>query len=113
MPIHPFRRCRYYGIGKLSFPGKLILKGESNYESCLFEYIIGRRTGICKQTQFGANDRRRMQDIPVLLTERVECLGKAISGDPAAYLIRGAVTALRSEDAAKIAGRQDMTARRR
>ena len=21
MPIHPFRRCRYYGIGKLSFPG--------------------------------------------------------------------------------------------
>jgi len=45
---------------------------------------------------FGANDRRRMQDI-------VECLGKAISGDPAAYLIRGAVIALRSEDAAKIA----------
>ena len=37
---------------------------------------------------FGANDRRRMQDIGLI---------------PAAYLIRGAVIALRSEDAAKIA----------
>ena len=41
-----------------------------------------------------------MQGIDVT---RFECLGKAISGDPAAYLIRGAVIALRSEDAAKIA----------
>ena len=52
---------------------------------------------------FGANDRRRMQDIGLIDGTRVECLGKAISGDPAAYLIRGAVIALRSEDAAKIA----------
>lgn len=52
---------------------------------------------------FGSNDRRRMQDIGLIDGTRVECLGKAISGDPAAYLIRGAVIALRSEDAAKIA----------
>jgi len=44
-----------------------------------------------------------MQDIGLIDGTRVECLGKAISGDPAAYLIRGAVIALRSEDAAKIA----------
>lgn len=50
---------------------------------------------------FGANDRRRMQDIGLIDGTRVECLGKAISGDPAAYLIRGAVIAFRSEDAAK------------
>ena len=46
---------------------------------------------------FGANDRRRMQDIGLIDGTRVECLGKAISGDPAAYLIRGAVIALRSD----------------
>ena len=56
---------------------------------------------------FGANDRRRMQDIGLIDGTRVECLGKAISGDPAAYLIRGAVIALRSEDAAKIASALD------
>ena len=51
----------------------------------------------------GAKDRRRMQDIGLIDGTRVECLGKAVSGDPAAYLIRGAVIALRSEDAEKIA----------
>lgn len=89
--------------GNFLSPGKLILKGESNYESCLFEYIIGREQAYVNKLGFGANDRRRMQDIGLIDGTRVECLGKAISGDPAAYLIRGAVIALRSEDAAKIA----------
>ena len=31
--------------------GNQKLSKKSNYESCLFEYIIGRRTGICKQTR--------------------------------------------------------------
>lgn len=61
---------------------------------------------------FGANDRRRMQDI-VLSTERASMPRQSYTGDPAAYLIRGAVIALRSEDAAKIGRQQDMTARRR
>ncbi|MGN0544873.1 MAG: ferrous iron transport protein A [Acutalibacteraceae bacterium] len=56
-----------------------------------------------RKIDFGSSDRRRMQDIGLISGTRVECLGKAISGDPAAYLIRGAVIALRTEDAARIA----------
>lgn len=89
--------------GNFLSPGKLILKGESNYESCLFEYIIGRRTGICKQTRIRRERPTQNAGHRLIDGTRVECLGKAISGDPAAYLIRGAVIALRSEDAAKIA----------
>lgn len=63
---------------------------------------VGEQAYVTK-LGFGANDRRRMQDIGLIDGTRVECLVKAISGDPAAYLIRGAVIALRSEDAAKIA----------
>ena len=38
----------------------------------------------------------------ILDLSRVECIGISPMGDPAAYLIRGAVIALRSEDAAGI-----------
>lgn len=46
--------------------------------------------------------RRRLQDIGLIEGTRVECLQKSPSGDPVAYLIRGAVIALRSEDSSKI-----------
>ena len=51
---------------------------------------------------FHADNRRRMQDIGLIDGTEVECLRKAACGDPVAYLIRGAVIALRNEDAAKI-----------
>ena len=43
--------------------------------------------------------RRRLQDIGLISGTRVECVGVSPLGDPAAYLIRGAVVALRSRDA--------------
>ncbi|RPF49154.1 ferrous iron transport protein A [Hydrogenoanaerobacterium saccharovorans] len=46
--------------------------------------------------------RRRLQDIGLIEGTDVECLQKSPSGDPVAYLIRGAVIALRSEDSSKI-----------
>lgn len=46
--------------------------------------------------------RRRFLDIGLVGGTLTECVGKSPSGDPAAYLIRGAVIALRSCDAAKI-----------
>lgn len=46
--------------------------------------------------------RRRLQDIGLIEGTRVECLQKSPAGDPIAYLIRGAVIALRSEDSSKI-----------
>lgn len=46
--------------------------------------------------------RRRLQDIGLIDGTEVVCLRKSPSGDPVAYLIRGAVIALRSEDSSKI-----------
>lgn len=46
--------------------------------------------------------RRRLHDIGLIEGTRIKCLQKSPSGDPIAYLIRGAVIALRSEDSSKI-----------
>ena len=42
--------------------------------------------------------RRRLLDIGLVEDTEVECLGQSPLGDPCAYLIRGAVIAIRSED---------------
>lgn len=46
--------------------------------------------------------RRRLQDIGLIIGTIVDCIGKSPGGDPKAYYIRGAVIALRQEDAAVI-----------
>lgn len=46
--------------------------------------------------------RRRLQDIGLIAGTRVECVQRSPLGDPTAYLIRGAVIALRAEDAATV-----------
>ncbi len=43
--------------------------------------------------------RRRFQDLGLIEGTQVECLGASPLGDPCAYLIRGAVIALRRCDA--------------
>lgn len=48
------------------------------------------------------NIRRRMLDLGLISDTEVEALQKSPSGDPTAYHIRGAVIALRSEEASKI-----------
>lgn len=46
--------------------------------------------------------RRRFMDIGLLENSRVECVGESPMGDPKAYLICGAVIAIRSEDGKEI-----------
>lgn len=46
--------------------------------------------------------RRRMLDLGLIAETIVEALHKSPSGDPTAYSIRGAVIALRAEEAGKI-----------
>ena len=46
--------------------------------------------------------RRRLLDIGLVENTEVECLGRSPAGDPCAYLIRGAVIAIRSEDCRNI-----------
>ncbi|MBE6765984.1 MAG: ferrous iron transport protein A [Ruminococcaceae bacterium] len=42
--------------------------------------------------------RRRLQDIGLIPDTEVECVGRSPGKNPAAYLIRGAVIAIRNED---------------
>ncbi len=46
--------------------------------------------------------RRRMHDLGLISDTEVKALQKSPSGDPTAYQIRGAVIAIRSEEASKI-----------
>ena len=46
--------------------------------------------------------RRRLLDIGLIPGTRIECIGKSPGGDPKAFLIRGAVIAIRADDAAGI-----------
>ena len=46
--------------------------------------------------------RRRLLDIGLTPDTRVECVGKSPAGDPKAFLIRGAVIAIRKEDCDEI-----------
>lgn len=46
--------------------------------------------------------RRRLLDIGLIENTDVECIGRSPGGDPSAFLIRGAVIAIRSEDCKNI-----------
>ena len=47
--------------------------------------------------------RRRLLDLGLIPGTPVACVARSPAGDPAAYLIRGAVVALRRRDAAGVA----------
>jgi len=59
-------------------------------------------TGRVKEIRAQDNARRRMFDLGLINGTVVVALCQSPSGDPIAYQIRGAVIALRSEEAAKI-----------
>lgn len=67
----------------------------------LKELKSGQRAVISELAAFD-DMRRRLQDIGLIEGTVVECVGKSPLGDPAAYLIRGAVIALRSEDSGQV-----------
>ncbi len=58
--------------------------------------------GCIRQLDTKGDMRRRLQDIGLIEGTRVKCLQKSPSGDPVAYLIRGAVIALRNDTSSEI-----------
>ena len=46
--------------------------------------------------------RRRLADLGLIPGSEVTCLGRSPLGDPSAYLIRGAVIAIRRRDAMEV-----------
>lgn len=57
---------------------------------------------IVKSICTSGSMRRRFMDIGLIENTEVVCVGKSPSGDPSAYLIRGAVIAIRAADCAGI-----------
>ncbi len=59
-------------------------------------------TATVKRLLTHGSMRRRLLDIGLIEGTAVQCIGRSPSGDPRAYLIRGAVIAIRCEDCADI-----------
>ena len=65
-------------------------------QSCIVSEILTR-----------GSMRRRFLDIGLIENTVVKCVGQSPSGDPKAYLIRGAVIAIRSDDSGEIIVREE------
>ena len=67
----------------------------------LAELPTGERCFVADLTSTGA-DRRRMLDLGIVPNTEIEAVLKSPSGGVTAYLIRGALIAIRREDAVNI-----------
>ena len=79
-------------------------KGGYNMEErnlSLDKLPIGERCRV-KRVLSDGRLRRRMMDLGIVYGTEIEALQSSPSGDPIAYGIRGAVIAIRNEDAKKI-----------
>lgn len=64
---------------------------------CLSDVQPGQHAVVSALLSTGSM-RRRLLDIGLVENTDVECVGRSPGGDPSAYLIRGAVIAIRAED---------------
>lgn len=67
----------------------------------LCDMKIGEK-GIIKKIEANKNIKRRLLDIGLINGTEVVCVLKSPFKDPTAYLIRGAIIAIRKEDCDKI-----------
>lgn len=65
------------------------------------EMQIGQSAYV-KEIAMNGSMRRRLQDIGLIQGTFIECVLKSPAHDPIAFMIRGALIALRNEDMAKI-----------
>jgi len=96
--------CNARRIGGIScnYKAKSTLKVNiMNEIKTLRDIEPGHRASVQGLTSTGAM-RRRLLDIGLVQGTAVECLGRSPSGDPSAYMIRGAVIAIRDEDCRNI-----------
>ena len=69
--------------------------------NCLNDIDPGQTAKVRELLSTGSI-RRRLLDIGLIENTEVECLGRSPAGDPSAFLIRGAVIAIRREDCRNI-----------
>ncbi len=58
--------------------------------------------GIIKKLNVNENIKRRLQDLGLIEETYIECILKSPFNDPSAYLVRGALIAIRKEDGKNI-----------
>ena len=68
-----------------------------NRQCCLNDIQPGEHGTVVALKATGGM-RRRLLDLGLIENTDVECVGRSPGGDPSAFLIRGAVIAIRSED---------------
>lgn len=68
-----------------------------NKTCSLCDIDVGERA-VVERLETCGTMRRRLLDIGLCKGTSVECVGKSPMGDPRAYLIRGAIIAIRSYD---------------
>ena len=73
----------------------------NNHQISLNQLPIGKKANVATLTSDGTT-RRRMLDRGIIDGTEIEPLYKSPSGNPVAYLIRGAVIALRTDVSEKI-----------
>jgi ferrous iron transport protein A len=64
----------------------------------LSELKVGEEAVIAEMM----TENRRLKDMGLVVGTKTKCLLKSPLGDPAAYRVRGAVVAIRNDDACKI-----------
>lgn len=93
-----------FKAGRCLFGFRVLTKGAKktmNTAKTLFNMREGTSAIVSKLLNEGGM-RRRLQDIGLIEGTSVLCLQRSPAGDPIAYLVRGAVIALREEDSSKV-----------
>ena len=100
----------FYDARRVTFRRFLNKMTLTNYTSEIFmklnDITVGQTAFVCSLEQNGAM-RRRLLDLGFTENAAVRCIGRSPFGDPSAFLVRGAVIALRSADAATVSVRTD------
>lgn len=71
------------------------------HEMTMDRLLPGQRAEIQRLATQGAM-RRRLLDIGLIPGTKIQCVGRSPMGDPSAFLIRGAVIAIRRKDCSSI-----------
>lgn len=71
-------------------------------ENYLLADLPKGKQGIVVQVNLEDELKRRLQDLGLVENTEITCVGQSPMGDPKAYLVRGAIIALRNEESRKI-----------
>ena len=71
-------------------------------ENYLLADLPKGKQGIVVQVNLEDELKRRLQDLGLVENTEITCVGQSPMGDPKAYLVRGAIIALRNEESRQI-----------